>query len=375
LGGFSRNWLASVAALAVIAVPLFGQSRTAGRVMRVAGGDTLPVGGVAVVLHRVARAAQGPIDTTIADPRGRYAFRFPTDTTAAFLVSVRYEGIQYFSAALASRPERPDTSVIILVADTSSTAPVNAQERTLLVSRADESGTRAVVDWVVLLNSGERTRVAGDSLHPSWGAALPPDAQNVALADAALSQFSAEVLEFRRDSVLLFAPLSPGQTELVLQYHIPGTLRRFSVPLTRGLDSLFVLLEERGASVVVPRLSVAESQRLEGRTFQRWVGVVGDAASLEISFPAASIPARVLLVLLVATAALGFAVLTVVVLRGRKQIAPHPLYLADAIARLDAAHLERGTEPQPEDEARYLAERARLKDALEQALAGARRRS
>ena len=374
MGGFSPSWLLCLAALGITAAPLVAQSRTAGRVMRVTAGDTLPVGGVTVVLHKVARAAQGPIDTVIADQRGRFAFRFPTDTTAAHLLSVRYEGIQYFSQAVASNPERPDTGIVILVADTSSTAPVRARERTLLVSRADESGTRAVVDWLVLQNAGERTRV-GDSLRPSWGAPLPPDAQNVELADAALSQFSSEALDFRRDSVLLFSPISPGQKELVLQYRIPGTLRRFAMPLPAGLDSLFVLLEEPGARVVLPRLSVADTQRLEGRTFQRWAGAAGGATSLEIDFPGASLSARVTLPILVGIAALGFAVLSVVALRRRRQVVPHPVYLADAIARLDAARLERGAELAPDEEERYLAERERLKAALSRALAAARRRS
>jgi hypothetical protein len=343
--------------------------------MRVAGGDTIPVGGAAVVLHRVARTAQGPLDSVSADSRGRFAFRFPTDTTAAYLLSVRYQGIQYFSQAVASNPGRPDTAVVILVADTSSAAPVIARERTLLLSRADESGTRAVVDWVVLSNPGERTRVAGDSLRPSWGAPLPPDAQSVQLADAALSQFSAEALDFRRDSVVLFAPISPGQKELVLQYRIPGGLRRLSVPLTAGLDSLFVLLEEQGASVIVPRLSARDSQQLDRRVFQRWAGVPGGATSLEIAFPATPLSARLALPLLVGFTALGFAVLALLTLRRHRQGPPHPIYLADAIARLDAAWLERGSERLPGEEERYLAERARLKQALEQALAGARHRS
>jgi hypothetical protein len=355
--------------------PLRAQSRTAGRVMRVAGGDTLPVGRVSVVLHKVSRAVQGPIDTVTADPLGRFGFRFPTDTTAAYLLSVRYEGIQYFSQAVASNPERPDTGIVILVADTSSTVPVRARERTLLVSRADESGTRAVIDWLVLQNAGERTRVAGDSLSPSWGAALPPDAQNVALADAALSQFSSDALEFRRDSVLLFAPISPGQKELVLQYRIPGTLRRFRVPLSEALDSLFVLLEDPGARVRMPALVAADSQRLEGRAFRRWAGKASSSATLEVEFPAGSIAAKLTLPLLVGAAALGFALLSVFALRRRGPAAPHPVYLADAIARLDAARLERGGTLPPEEEARYLAERERLSAALTRALAAVSRRS
>lgn len=340
-----------------------------------ANGDTLPVRRVPVVLHQIGRAAQGPLDTTTTDSQGRFAFSFRGDTTAAYLLSVRYDGIQYFSSAIASHPNRPDTAVAILVADTSSSAPVAAHERTLLISRADESGTRTVVDWLVLQNRGERTRVSPDSLRPSWGAPLPPEAQNVELADAVTSQFSAEALEFRRDSVVLFAPLSPGRKELILQYRIPATLRRFSVPLSEGMDSAFVLLEEPRARVIAPTWEVVDSQRIEGRAFRRWAGSAANVASLEIAFPAPPVSARVTLLLLVGAAACGFALLAVLGLRRRAAVNPNPLYLADAIARLDAAQLERGSAASPEEQQRYLAERARLKAELSKALAGAPRRS
>jgi 5-hydroxyisourate hydrolase-like protein (transthyretin family) len=357
------------------AAPLAAPSRTAGRVIRITSGDTLPVARVPVVLHRIGRAAQGPVDTTSTDREGRFAFRFQGDSGAAYLLSVRYDGIQYFSSAIASDPEHPDTAVTILVADTSSSAPVTAHERTLLVSRADETGTRTVVDWLVLQNTGERTRVSPDSLRPSWGAPLPPEAQNVELADATISQFSAEALEFRRDSVLLFAPLSPGRKELVLQYRIPGTLRRFSVPLPAGLESAFVLLEDPRARLLVPPGTAVDSQRIEGRVFRRWAGSTAKVASLEIEFPAPPVSTRVLLPLLVGAAACGFALLAGFTLRRRVPSTPNPLYLADAIARLDAAHLERGSAGSPEEAASYLAERARLKAELTRALAGAPRRS
>ena len=357
------------------AAPLAAPSRTAGRVIRITSGDTLPVARVPVVLHRIGRAAQGPVDTTSTDRAGRFAFRFRGDSGAAYLLSVRYDGIQYFSSAIASDPEHPDTAVTILVADTSSSAPVTAHERTLLVSRADETGTRTVVDWLVLQNTGERTRVSPDSLRPSWGGPLPPEAQNVELADATISQFSAEALEFRRDSVRLFAPLSPGRKELVLQYRIPGTLGRFSVPLPAGLDSAFVLLEDPRARMLVPPWTAVDSQRIEGRVFRRWTGSTASVASLEIEFPAPPVSTRLMLPLLVGATAGGFALLALLTLRRRAPSTPNPLYLADAIARLDAAQLERGAASSPEETARYLAERARLKAELSKALAGAPPRS
>ena len=367
LAGFSPNTL-----LLLLLLLQSAPARTAGRVVRVAGRDTLAVAGAEVVLHKVGSAAQGPIDTVRADARGSFSFRFRVDTAAAYLLSVRHDGIEYFSAPVAGNPARPDTAVVIIVADTSSSAPVGARERTLLVSAPDETGSRTVVDWIVLQNSGERTRVAHGPL-PAWGAALPPDAQNVGLADAKLSQFSAEAVEFRGDSVLLFAPLSPGQKELILQYHIPGSLRRFEIPMPAGIDSVFVLLEEPRARVAAPGFSASAAEQLSGRSFRRFSGRLGGASSLEVRFAAPAVSSRLLLLLLVSLMALGFIILARVTLgrRSPARVLPHPLYLADAIARLDLEQDVAG----PEERERLRAERERLAAELERALAGTRRRS
>ena len=377
MAGFSRRLLFGAGTLLCLVPALAAQSRTAGRVVRVSGGDTLPVGHAPVVLHRVARAVQGPIDTARADAAGRFGFRFAADSAASYLLSVRYGGIEYFSAPIASNPAQPDTAIVIVVADTSSAAPVTTRERTLLISRPDESRTRAVVDWFVLQNAGERTRIAPDSLRPSWGAPLPPDAQNVELADVRLSQFSPEALQFRRDSALVFAPLSPGTKELVLQYRVPGELRRFSAPNAAGTESVFVMLEEPAARVVSPPLAVSDSQRLDGRLFRRWAGTMAGAAAIEVLFPAPPLAPGKTLLLLVGVAGLGFVVLALLLLRRRRgeTAVLSPVYLADAIARLDLELLEGGAALSPAERAARQAERDRLKAALTRALAATRRRS
>jgi hypothetical protein len=368
------------ALLVLLPLPLAAQSRTAGRVVRVSRGDTIPVADIAVVLHRVGRAGQGPIDTVHADRGGRFRFQFAADTTAAFLLSARFAGIEYFSSAIASNPARPDTGVVLVVSDTSSAAPVSVRQRTILVSAVDETGTRTVLDWFVLSNTGERTRVAPDTLHPSWGAPLPPDAQNVALADLRLSQFAPEAVTFPRDSVLVFAPLSPGDKELMLQYRIPGTLRRFVVPGAGPVDSVFVLLEDRGGRVTLPKLVAADSQMIEGRRFLRWAGALAHPGAVEITLSAPWLSAPQVLVMLVGLGGLAFALLA---WRSVRRRAPPPRFtplaapaaLAEAAARLDARYLGRQAEVSAEEWAGYLAERARLTEALARALASGPRRS
>ncbi len=369
--------VASRIALALLAAaPLAAQaqSRVAGRVVRVAGSDTLPVGGIAVVLHQVGQRAQGPIDTATAGPGGRFSFRFAADTTAAYLLSARYGGIEYFSQPVATNPARPDTAVVVIVADTSSTAPVLVKQRTILVSAADESGTRTVLDWFVLSNPGQLTRVAPDTLHGAWGTPLPPEAQNVELADNRMSQFSPEALVFRQDSVLVFAPLSPGDKELMLQYRIPGTLRRFLVPAERVEDSVFVMVEERGGRVATSGFAAADSQMLDGRAFRRWAGIHRQPGDVEIVLPAAALSSRQLLALLVITIGAAFALLAFVIVKRRRRaparaVLPDPAFLSDGIARLDQRYQGREAETPPDEWVRYQAERARLLALLSSALA------
>jgi len=370
------SWRIALVLLVLAPLAAAAQSRAAGRVMRVSGRDTLPVGGIAVVLHRVGERVQGPVDTVVAGPSGRFFFRFSADTTAAYLLSARFGGIEYFSQPVATNPARPDTAVVVIVADTSSTTPVLVKQRTLLVSAPDESGTRTVLDWFVLSNPGQLTRVAPDTIRSAWGTPIPPEAQNVELADNRMSQFSPEALVFRGDSALIFAPLSPGDKELMLQYRIPGTLRRFVIPAERVGDSIFVMMEERGGRVATGGFAATDSQMLDGRAFQRWAGTHRQSGDLAVVLPAALLSSRQLLAALVAAVGAGFALLAWVFIRRRRggspQAAtpnPDPSFLADGIARLDERFLGREAETPPPEWARYQTERARLLAQLQSALA------
>jgi hypothetical protein len=352
------------------------QARAAGRIARLSAGDTIPVGSIPVVLHRLGQASQGPVDTVAADTRGRFQVRFVPDSGALFLLSVRYQGIEYFSSPIRGEAGRPDTALLLIVADTSSEVVVRVAERTVLIGRPDASGSRQVIDWLVLENSSERTRVASDSSRPSFGVPLPGDAQDVQLADIHLSQFSPDAVSFRRDSVMVFAPLSPGRKELVLQYRIPGSARRFEAP-ARGTDSVFVLLEDPGARIEEPRLTRASSQRVEGRAFTRWAGVLGEARQIAVTFPSPGIAPGTLLVVLLGVTVTGFLGLGIFLLRKRRVAAflPDPIGLADAIARMDEQAAEAGENLSDEQRQAWETERARLKSLLVRALAASRRRS
>jgi hypothetical protein len=311
----------------------------------------------------VGRATQGPIDTVETDRRGRFQFRFAADTTATFLVSARYAGIEYFSMPLATNPARPDTAIELLVHDTSSTVPIRVRSRTIVVGAPDAIGARTVIDWLVLANSGDRTRVAVDSFSGTWSGTLPTGVRNPQLGDPRLSQLSPEAVLFRGDSVLVLAPLSPGDKELLLQYEAPAALER--LVLESGADSLDLFIEEPNATVTGPGWRLRDTATFEGRPFRRFHRVAREAG-LVIDLPGTRVSPAVLPVL-VGLTALGLIGATGYLLRrpapARQPTATH---LADQIALLDheAAH-----SPDPAMTERLRLERVALVERLRSALA------
>jgi hypothetical protein len=347
----------------------------AGTVLRPSGADAVPVPNIRVVLHRVGRATQGPVDSMTTGPTGRFDFSVAPDSTATYLLSTRYSGIGYFSAPLPLGRIRSDTAVRLLVFDTSSTVPLATRSRTLVVSRPDAIGVRTVVDWFVVSNAANRTRVGRDTLEPTWRVRLPARARNAQVGDARVNQVSPEAVSFRADSMLVYAPFSPGAKELLIQYELPAETKRLEVP-SGGADSLDLFLEEAGAAVAPGEWGITP-QNFEGRQFRRFSRKGRPPATLTIRFPGLGIPPGTLLPLLVGAFGLGLAALSWRFLRARPAPAivrpesaePPPATLAAEVADLDRKYEGRQGDVTREEWDAYRARRERLIDGLEAALA------
>jgi len=373
-GGWLLTHAILAAAAAAAQAPL--ATRVVGVVRRPTGRDTVPVAGARVVLHRIGRATQGPLDTTFTAPNGRFSFRFGVDTTASYLLSSRYADIEYFSAPLRADPAGPDTSLLILVFDTSSAARIEIKSRTLVVAAPDAIGARTVVDWLTLHNGAVQTRVGRDSLEPTFGAPMPAGVRNEQLGDVRLSQFSAEAVTFRNDSVLVAAAVSPGEKELLLQYELPPVAGRLELPVGE-IDSVEVFLEEPTARVDGPGWSVRDTPLFQGRRFHRFARSGAGAATLTVRFRRSALTSTAALPLLVGATTLLLAVGTWILLRRSPEPTAAPpaetAVLADRIARLDREFAGREADA-PEWE-RYRRERAGLLAELRGALARAERRA
>lgn len=325
----------------------------------------MPVRSARVVLHRVGRDAQGPIDSTRSDRQGLARFSFRPDTGAFYLLSAEYSGVEYFSQPVPTKAARPDSVMQIRVYDTSSSAPVSLQARHLVVTRPGEDGSRGVLDLLVLHNDGRLTRVAPDSIRPSWGGLLPRGTLGFEVAE---SDFSQEALARRGDSLLLLAPLAPGEKQITVQYLIPSNLRAVELPLGVG-TKINVLAEESGVRVSGGGITPADSQVLQGRTFHRWSGASQSGGALTIALPGTGrTPVWLLLI--------PVALLTAVLLGAGWRLLSRPAAsagrtgeLVDAMAALDLRYASRQAEITEEEWRAYLTERARIKARLERSLA------
>ncbi len=348
-----------------------GQARAAGRVVRVMRGDTIPVSGADVVLHRVGRQEQGPVDSMPSDRKGRFSFRFQPDTSAIYLVSARFAGIEYFSPPVHTNPARPDTGLVLGVSDTSSSAAVDLETRHLVISGPAKDGTRGVLDILVLRNRGDRTRVAPDSLTPTFAVRLPAGMLGLQVGQGDISP---DAVTLGRDSALVFAPISPGEKQVVLTYTIPADRRRLEIPIDQPVETINLLLEEASAKATGAGVVKADSQTIEGHKFRRWSGSATDRAVVVVGFAGAGVASWALpgLVGLVAVAlilaGLFFGVRGLRVSGQATALSPRD-GLVEAIARLDARYLGQESQTPAEEWRRYQVERARLKAELSAHLA------
>jgi hypothetical protein len=342
----------------------------AGRVVLSRDPDTVPVPGARVVLHRVGRDRQGPLDSASADASGHFRFRFRADTGALYLLSARWGDVEYFSPPVHTDPARPDTAMRLVVYDTSSTAPIGVEARHIVVPRAGPDGTLSVLDLIVLRNDGRVARVAPDSTRPSWRLVLPPGTGHMEVGQ---SDLSPEAIVREGDTVKVLAPLAPGQKQLSLEYGVTPVRGKLEFPVGPDAGPVNLLVEERNARVSGGTLVLADSQVIEGRSFRRYAGNVpaGGTVVLAVGAAGAAAATRVALPVLVGAVAVMLAAAAWWIIRrpARRASARLPEQMLDAIAALDARYAGREPETAADEWRRYVAERAQLKAELERALA------
>jgi hypothetical protein len=226
---------------------------------------------------------------------------------------------------------------------------VTLAARHLVVPRPDESGTREILDLVILHNAADRTRIAPDSLGSTWSGALPRGSEGLEVGE---SDVSPEAVVRRGDSLLVSGPMPPGEKQLVLQYHLPAREREMRLSIQPGAR-INVLVEEAGSRVTGP-VAVADSQEIQGRSFRRWSGVPSAAGPVIITPPEPPGAGQRWLAPLVAVLALGLGAAAWWALRRRapRRACPRarrPVQLLEALARARCAVRGREADTLPDE--------------------------
>ena len=256
-----------------------------------------------------------PIDSTRTDARGAYALtiRRP-DSATIYVVSTWYAGIAYFSEPIT--PGRSSSSLRPLsVYDTSSTGPpVRVTRRLITVAREKRDGSRDVLELVELENPGVATRVARDTLLPTWAGAIPPVAIQFQVGQG---DVSSQVVTRRGDSVAVYGPLPPRERkQLSYTYVLSATVRRVSVPIDQATDEVDLLLEDTTAVVTAAKLDSLGPEDIGGRRFARYRTLaLAPGAGLTIAFSDRRLAPESLVPFIVGLAGVVLAVAFVVALR------------------------------------------------------------
>jgi hypothetical protein len=334
-------------------------------VVRIVGGDSTAIVGRWVVLHAVGPMEGAAIDSQRTDRAGRYAFgRSSVDTSASYLTSVEHQDVAYFSEPFAPPPSGVAGVPPLVVYDTSATGPpIVIAERHVLVRRP-ETGGRRVVELFVLVNRGERTRVAADSLTPVWQGAVTPFAREFEIG---MSDLGTDAIEYRANTLTVFAPIPPGERQILVGYLLASNLDSMAVIVDQPVERLSVLLEDSLASLDAPALALRGVEELDGSTLRRYgAESIDRGVRVTVRFGTGrQARSPVLWIVIPLAAVVLFGVFAMWWRRTRTSAAPaadDPAALAADIAALDAARTTM-------DEETYRARRAELKARLSAALA------
>jgi hypothetical protein len=259
------------------------------------GRDTVPLAKSWVVLHRQTREGAGPVDSVRSDARGRYriVLRNP-DSTSGYVLSVWYDSIAYFSLPLnvIGRPAVRVEDVFVFPA-TNGSPPIRLARRLITVPRARDDGTREISEFLELENTGVTTRVTSDTLTPTWAGRIPGGTGQFR---AGQGDISGDAMQFRHDSLIVFAPIPPGPVKQIsYAYSLPADTRRFVIPIDRPTADLNLLIEDTAGVVKAPKLESLGVKEIEQRHFAAYRArslAAGD--KIEIRLPGGKFRAEML---------------------------------------------------------------------------------
>ena len=243
----------------------------AGRVLRPAARDLLPVRGIWVTLHRVGPDRAGPLDSVRTDARGAYEFRYAQsgDERAMYFAAASFGGVAYFTPPLVAPTVRGETAEIVVYDTSSLNVTISVRGRHLVISAAGTDATRAVMEVYELANDSTVTRVSPSAASAAtWIGLLPAGARDARAAEADVPH---EAVSFDSGRVKVVSPLPPGVKQLAYSYTLPAGGFPLSIPLRVATDVYEVLIEDPSGSARGAQLSEVEPVTVDGRRFRRFL--------------------------------------------------------------------------------------------------------
>jgi hypothetical protein len=296
-----------------------------------------------------------------------FRFRFSVDSESVYLLSARHHGIEYFSAPLRGAGDVIPDTVLLVVSDTSSAVSVQAPNRHIVIAQPTSDGTREIVDFITLQAVGGRlTRVSPDSLTPNWAGPLPLSVRDARVGE---SDFSPDAVRIERDSVFLFAPIAPGEKQLLMHYWIPVDQEALTIPSASDEVNLYV--EGDGATAEGPQLVAAAPAEVGESLYAHWTGTPPPGTSIDVRLPAPGRKTTLPIIVLVGMMSLTLVVASVWLIRRPREAraSAGTDQLIESLAQLDARYHGRQGEVAVDEWERYQRERAELKHRVVRALA------
>src|SRR5207244_12953916 len=175
-------------------------------------------------------------------------------------------------------------------------------------------GTRAAPERSGREDPRTATRIAADSLRPTWASVIPSVAIQCRVGQGDISP---QAVTQRGDSVAIFGPVPPrDRKQLSYTYVLPATVRRVSVPVDQPIDEVDLLLEDTTAVVTTRTLDSLGIEDIEGRRFARYRSTALPAgAPLAIAFSDRRFAPETLLPVIVGLAGLALRTRSVVCVR------------------------------------------------------------
>ena len=248
-----------------------GPREVSGKVERLTVGGPVPLPGAMITLHRVGPDKEGPVDSVRTDPSGSYRLRYRAtgSPNAIYFAATTWQGIAYFTPPLRAAVVTGNAARLTVYDTTSRALALAVRGRHVIVSAADSTGSRVVIEVYELANDSVRTLVGADSTQPTLTVPVPTAAREVVVGQG---DVPADATGTAPGLLRVFAPFAPGLKQLSFSYRVAKESFPLAFSLERATDVLEVLVEEPSATVSGAALQNAGPVAADGRTFKRFLG-------------------------------------------------------------------------------------------------------